>query len=244
MHNMHIYTYMHPFTYWQMSSYLQKYLHIQFLVSIQKRNSMYPCSANHIRLYIVVYLWLALFWWYLFWCVVDVTWNLAPCESLEWPDFPHCWYSCLLRNHWNFLHKEQMEKKQCYLAASCVSKGIETESPELEETHKVPQAQLLALHRTAPRIKSCAWQNCPNISWTLSVLLLQPLPCRAHPPFEWRNFSPYLTSNLPLIQLHALPSDPVTGHKQEEVSACLSAFSCKEECTAWWGLPSINKLLD
>lgn len=39
-----------------------------------------------------------------------------------------------------------------------------TEQPELKETHNDHQAQLL--HRTPPKIKKCAWEWCPDASWT------------------------------------------------------------------------------
>lgn len=111
----HAYTCLHTHSAKCLSIY-KMYLRIQSLVWIQKRNSACLYSANHIPLYSAVCFWLALSWWYLFWCVVDAIWNLAPCECLGWPDFLRCWYSGLrlLLNHWNFLWEEQMQqRKKC-----------------------------------------------------------------------------------------------------------------------------------
>lgn len=44
--------------------------------------------------------------------------------------------------------------------------------PELKETIRTIQVQLLAHHRSAPKIPPRVWECCPNASWALAVLVL------------------------------------------------------------------------
>lgn len=69
-----------------------------------------------------------------------------------------------------------------------------------EGTHQDHQIQLLTL-TGHPKTSPCAWEHCPNTPWTLSGLILWPLPwgpCfSSHSPFGWRTFS-FRISNLKL----------------------------------------------
>lgn len=103
----------------------------------------------------------------------------------------------------------------------------------LKRSTGMMEVQLLALHGTTPRITSCAWEHCPNISWTPLGLVLWPLP--------WGTFSSAQTLSMKrlfLISKLHLP-DTTSCHflgcshwSWEKKHYLPSAFPCEggEEC--------------
>lgn len=99
-----------------------------------------------------------------------------------------------------------------------------TEYAELDGIHQDHWVQLLALHKTAPRVTPGAWDCCPKASWTLVMLgavttsLGSLFLC---PTTLWvKILSPKYPPKSSLTQLHVVSSSPVTGHRSEDIGTC------------------------
>lgn len=118
----------------------------------------------------------------------------------------------------------------------CLSRIIKY--PELEVTHQ-DQVQLPNLQKATPKIPSCAWDHCPNSSWTLISLMPRSCPwgaCSSSQEAVHDNQHEAYVQQLPSLS-HSLgwkfgPFSTLTTERSSVLQAqkknmpCLLYFSC------------------